>query len=169
MATLGPLSRSLILAAALPALLLPAARVHDSLTELKSQFNRENEPARKAKALAKLGDAQFDLARRALDLSDFAQALQLLQDYRDAVHTAQTSFRAATSDPERRPGGFKQLQIHVRKSIRALDQIILSLPEDQRTPFDAVRKDLLSREKELIDLLFPRQPGKTPGPEKPKG
>ncbi len=169
MATLGPLSRCLILAAALPALLLPAARVQDSLTELKNQFNRENEPARKAKALAKLGDAQFDLARRALDSSDFAQALQLLQDYRDAVHTAQTSFKAATSDPERRPGGFKQLQIHVRKSIRALDQIILSLPEDQRTPFDAVRKDLLSREKDLIDLLFPRQPGKTPGPEKPKG
>ncbi len=169
MATLGPLSRCLILAAALPALLLPAARVQDSLTELKNQFNRENEPARKAKALAKLGDAQFDLARRALDSSDFVQALRLLQDYRDAVHTAQASFKAATSDPERRPRGFKQLQIHVRKSIRALDQIILSLPEDQRAPFDAVRKDLLSREKELIDLLFPRQPGKTPGPEKPKG
>ncbi len=137
--------------------------------ELKNQFSRENEPARKAKALGKLGDAQFDLARHAIDSSEFAQALRLLQDYRDEVRAAEASFKAATSDPERHPAGFKQLQIHVRKSLRELDQIILSLPEDQRAPFDAVRKDLLGVEKELIDLLFPRQPGKVPVPEKPKG
>ncbi len=169
MAILRSLRRSFVFAAALFVLMLSVVRAQDPLGDLKNQFLRENDPTRKGKALVKLGNAQFDLARRALDTSDYTMAVELFHDYRDEVRTAVSSLRAVTADPERHPGGFKQLQIHVRKSIRELDQIILSLPEGQRSPFDELRKDLLGSEKELIDLLFPRQPEKIPGGEKRKG
>ncbi len=165
----GSFAHRLVALAALSTVLLSGARAQENVAELQAQFSKENDPVRKAKLLAKLGDAQFRLMRREADASNYAQALRALEDYRNEVHTAEAALKATGVDPERKPGGFKQLQIHVRKSLRELDQTILALPNDQQPPFEAARGDLQHVNKELIDLLFPRQPGKNADKEKPKG
>ena len=159
-----------ILAVATASLLLTAtARVQDRVAELKSQFSRESDPVRKAKALPKLGDAQFDRVRKEIGAENFSQALRIIEDYREEVRTTLAALKATGVDAERKPAGFKQLQLYVRKSLRELDQVVLALPEGQREPFEAVRRELLSVEKELLELLFPRQPGKSAEQQKPKG
>ncbi len=165
----GSSSRRLILAGTLAALLVAGAGAQNHIAELQTQFNRENDPVRKVKVLTKLGDAQFELMRKETDDGNYAQALRTLEGYRDEVRTAEAALKATGADAERKPGGFKQLQIHVRKSLREVDQTIMALPDSQRPPFEAVRQDLSRIDKELIDLLFPRQPGKNPQKEKPKG
>ncbi len=167
MPTLAPLPRRLLLAASWFCLFV-SARAQDRVAELQAQFNQENEPVRKVKILAKLGDAQFDQVRKDTDDGKYSDALHTVQDYRDEVRTALAALKATGVDAERKPGGFKQLQIHVRKGLRELDETILALPEGQRESFEPIRSDLLNLEKELIDLLFPRQPEKLPDKKKPK-
>jgi len=169
MAMLGRSLCRVLLAGALAGLLLPGAPAQNQIGELQTQLNRENDPVRKVKILTKLGDAQFALMRKETDEGNYEQALRTLTEYRDEVRTAQTALKATGADAERKPGGFKQLQIHVRKGLREIDQTILAMPDGQRPPFDTVRRDLLLIDKELIDMLFPRQPGKNPEKEKPKG
>ncbi len=168
MARLDFRSRRVILAAAFSAILFPAARAQDRIAELQAQFNRETEPVRKAKILPKLGDAQFDIVRRATDAGDYAQALRILGDYRNEVKTTVAALKDTGVDAERKPAGFKQLEIHLRKTLRKLEQTILALPDDQRPPFQDIRQELASIEKELIDRLFPRQPGKNSSQTKPR-
>ncbi len=137
--------------------------------ELRSQFTKEGDPARRAKALARLGEAQFKEIHREIDAVEYAEALKIAGEYRDEVRSMEAWLKSSGIDAERHPGGFKQLQIHLRKSLRELEQTILSLPDEQRDGFSAIRKDLLGVEKELIDLLFPRQPEKSREKEVPKG
>ncbi len=169
MARLGPSARRMILAAAVVWAGLLAARAQDRIADLQALFNHESDPIRKAKILPRLGDAQFDQVRAELVGGQYAHAVEVLQEYRDEVKGSIQALKATGVDAERRPAGFKQIQMHVRKGIRELDQTILSVPEDERERFAALRKELLGIEKELIDLLFPRQPGKGPNGKKPKG
>ncbi len=157
------------MALALCVLWLPAVQAQDRVAQLQAEFERESDPVRKAKLVPKLGDAQFEHVRKALEADNYAQALQILQQYRDEVRTAQAALKASGLNAEKKPNGFKQLQIHARKGVREMDQIILDLPMDQRDAFQVVRGDVAAIEKELFDVLFPRQPGKSLSREKPKG
>ena len=169
MAALNPRSARRLLAAALCSPWLPVLLAQDRIAQFLAEFNRESDPVRKAKVLPKLGDAQFALMHKALDAGEYSRALQILEQYRDQAKSVEAALKASGLDAERKPAGFKQLQIHVRKSVRELDQFVLGLPEDQREPFQAIRRELATVEKELFDMLFPRQPGKSPPKQKPKG
>jgi hypothetical protein len=61
-------------------------------------------------------------------------------------------------DPERKPAGFKDLQISLRGTIRRIDDLILTLPVEKRPFFREVRTDLFNDQNQLIDDLFPRRP-----------
>jgi hypothetical protein len=61
-------------------------------------------------------------------------------------------------DAEKKPGGFKELQISLRETIRRIDDLILTLNVDKRPFFRAVRNDLFMDQNVLIDELFPRKP-----------
>jgi hypothetical protein len=63
-----------------------------------------------------------------------------------------------SADAERKPAGFKELQISLRETIRRIDDLILTLEVDKRPFFRAVRNDLFMDQNELIDKLFPRKP-----------
>jgi hypothetical protein len=61
-------------------------------------------------------------------------------------------------DAERHPGGFKELQISLRETIRRVDDLIFGLEVDKRQFFRPVRNDLFTDQNVLIDELFPRRP-----------
>ena len=70
--------------------------------------------------------------------------------------------RAAVPDAEKKPAGFKELQISLRETVRHIDDLILTLPVDKRPFFREVRDDLVKTQNELIDALFPRRPNQIP-------
>ncbi len=149
-----------LLASSLPA----QVRIED----LRAQFNGESDPVRKAKALPPLGDALFELMGKQADADNDAAALRALEEYRNDVGNTVAGLKATHVDAEKKPAGFKQLQIHVRKSIRRLSERILVLPFDLRSPFETIRRELEQDDKELIDMLFPRQPGRHADRKPPK-
>jgi hypothetical protein len=130
----------------------------DRLAVDQAKYEHEPDPVRKTRALVKLGDDQVDLATRQLKNSDDVGSLHTLELYRDEVHAMVVALGAMGVDPERKPAGFKELQISLRGTIRRIDDLILTLSVDKRPFFREVRNDLFKDQNQLIDDLFPRRP-----------
>jgi len=139
------------------ALVAPLA-AQDRLAADQARYDQEADPVHKARDLVKLGDEQIDEARKQLKNGDEVASLHILEVYRDeVVHTAEL-LKATGVDPEKKPAGFKDLQISLRETIRHIDDLILTLPVDKRPFFRELRSDLVNTQNQLIDALFPRQP-----------
>lgn len=141
---------------AVVALCVPLA-AQDRLAEDLAKYQHETDPVHKSRALVKLGDDQIDLAKKQLKEDEVA-SLHTLEQYRDEVHAMVKALNGMGVDAERRPAGFKELQISLRETIRRIDDLILTLSVDKRPFFRTVRNDLFTDQNVLIDELFPRKP-----------
>ncbi len=145
---------------------MPAPQSHPG--ELRERYTHEGDPVRRARLMPKLQSEEFSDLRKQADAGDYPQALITLGDFRDQVRTTQQELDGMGVNAEKKPSGFKELQIAVRKSLRDLDEIALTIPVDWQTPFRDLREELDQINKHLILELFPRQPGHPPKGMKPK-
>jgi hypothetical protein len=152
----GKLARPMVALVALLCVGAPAAGVAQS-----------SDPVQRAKNVVRQGETQLEQMRREVRNENYDAALLLLREYRDAVKSAHEALKASGRDAEKKPNGFKNLQIHIRQSLQRLDQTILTVPVEQREPFEAIRRELDTIDRELIDALFPRKPPKKAGETKP--
>jgi hypothetical protein len=139
------------------ALLAPLA-AQDRLAADAARYQQEPDPVRKSRALVKVGDDQIDEARKQLKAGDDVGSLHTLEQYRDEIQHMAEVLKSTGVDAEKKPAGFKELQISIRENVRRIDDLILSLPVDKRPFFREVRTDLVKTQNELIDALFPRKP-----------
>jgi hypothetical protein len=130
----------------------------ETVAELQARFDGESDSVRKAKLLQKLGDAQFEVARRAGKEGDNNTAGFTLEKYRDNVRAALEALKKQHPDAERHSNGYRQLEIHARKGIREVEETLVVAPAEYKPPLEIVRRDLAAMEEELIKLLFPRRP-----------
>jgi hypothetical protein len=139
----------------------------DHLSQDLTRYQNEPDPVRKSRALVKLGDEQVDFAKRQLKAEDEVASLHTLEQYRDEVKATVEALQGMGVDAERKPAGFKELQISLRETIRKIDELILTLEVDKRPFFREVRNDLFMYQNELIDDLFPRKPDRNPPKSNP--
>ena len=144
-----------------------------SLPDLQARFDRETNAVPKAKLVGKLGDAQFEEARRAGKAGEYDALGLTLEKYRDTVRAAVEALKKQRPDAERQSNGYRQLEMHLRKGIREVDETILVSPEAYKPPLQIVRQDLIGMDEELLKMLFPRRPAEkheaAPPAEKPEG
>jgi hypothetical protein len=142
----------------------------ESLADLQARFDRETNGVRKAKLIEKLGDAQLEDARRAGKAGDYNAVGTTLEKYRDNVGAALHALKKQHPEAEKQSNGYRQLQMHVRKGIREVDETLLVSPEGYKPPLQIVRQDLIDMEEELLKMLFPHRPAEqhaaTPPAEK---
>lgn len=141
---------------------LGSLRAQDRLTVALAQYQHEGDPVRKARLLSKFGGDQVDEAKKQLNSGDDVASLHTIEQYRDEVRETVTALQAAVPDAEKKPAGFKELQISLRETVRHIDDLILTLPVDKRSFFREVRNDLVKTQNDLIDALFPRKPNQMP-------
>jgi len=135
----------------------------DKLKELQEHFDKESHATSKIKALDKLAEAQFAAAGKAGQSGNYVAVGLTFEKYRDNVRTAFGLLKKQEPDADRHPGGYRQLELQVRKGIREVEDTIMVAPGEMRPPLGIVRQDLLDIDDELIRLLFPRR---TKDPEK---
>jgi succinate dehydrogenase flavin-adding protein (antitoxin of CptAB toxin-antitoxin module) len=145
-----------------------AGATGDKLSEMQARFDHEKNPVHRAKLLEKLGDAEFDEARRAFKVNDLSTVGIVLEKYRDNVRVALEGLRTKHTDAQKDSNGFRQLEIHVRRGIREADEIILRVPEEYQPPLQIVRRDLDSMDRELIRMLFRHRDEQTGAPKGPE-
>jgi hypothetical protein len=80
-----------------------------------------------------------------------------MEKYRDNVRAAAEALEKESPDGERHPNGYKQLEMHVQKGLRELDELLLIAPPEFKPPLQLVRKDLLGLDDKLLRSLFPRR------------
>jgi hypothetical protein len=149
-----PAKIRIVVLAALALCLAVAAQ--DRLADNLTKYQHEPDPVRKARLLTKLGDDQIDLAKKQLKDGDEVASLHTLEQYRDEVRETVAALNSMGVDAERKPAGFKELQISLRVTIRRMDDLIFTLNVDKRPFFREVRNDLFMDQNVLIDKLFPR-------------
>jgi hypothetical protein len=134
----------------------------DKIQELQARFDRETDAVRKAKIFEKLGDAQFEEARKSGNAGDYSAVGLTMEKYRDDARAAFDALKKNQPDAERHSNGYKQLQFHVHRGLRELEEILVVAPVEYRPPLRLVRQDLGAINDELLRLLFPRRPGERP-------
>ncbi len=150
------------------ALFAGSALAQDRTADLRARFDRETNAVRKAKLMPQLGEAQFGQIENDIGAGRLQEALSTLEQYRSEAETCMKGLAATGVDAEKHPGGFKQLQISLRESLRRLDRLTPSIASDKQTPFRDARKDLDQMNRELVHELFPRQPEQETAPAKPE-
>ena len=147
-----------LLGTSLAALVCFAAPAADEVSQLQAHFDRETNSVHKAKLLEKLGDAQMEQTRHASQANDYKTLGLVMEKYRDNARAAVDALKKDHPDAERHTSGYKQLQIHVHKVLREVDETLVVAPEEYRPPLEIVRRDLAAMDDELLNLLFPRRP-----------
>src|SRR5437870_7443346 len=134
----------------------------EDLEQLQQRFDHETDGVRKAKALQKLGDAQFHKEREASNANDYLTVGLVMEKYRDNVRAAVEALKKTHTDAEKHSSGYKQMEIHVGKGIRELRDVIIAMPEPYPPQMQLAQQDITSMDLELLRLLFPRRPGEQP-------
>lgn len=143
------------------------AQEYHTTEQWRAKYVHETDPAHKAKLLITLGESEFKDAQAALANDKVAEAAEILKKYLDEAQSCDKELESKYPDPEKHAGGYKQLQISIRESLRRLDAIIVGLNEDDRKPFVEIRGQLDEIDRHLIQQLFPKQPTNNAS-EKPK-
>lgn len=152
---MGPRVWRRVAMAMITAALCGTAVAAQKLSDLQAHFDSETNAVRKAKLLQHLGDAEFEEAARAEKAGDFSTVGLLMEKYRDNVAAASDALERENPDGEKHPGGYKQLEMHVQKGLREVDEFLLEAPDLFKPPLQIVRKDLLNVDDRLIRRLFP--------------
>jgi hypothetical protein len=151
--------RSRIFALAMTAAFLAPAAILQTLTpqDLQAKFEQEPDVMRRARMLMDMSRADFLEIRDQVSKEKNAEALKTLQQLVDDMQQCSTALDAREPNPEGHPGGFKQMQIATRESLRRLDDLTVSMTADEQEPFLAIRKNLDQINRHLIHELFPHQ------------
>src|ERR1700693_4106534 len=133
----------------------------------QARFDHESNSVHKAKLFEKLGDEQLASTRRASQSGDFATVGQVMEKYRDNARAALDALKKEHPNAERQLNGYKQLQMHIRKALRDLKEVLLLAPGEYKPPLQLVDQDLASMDDELLRMLFPQRPGAKKPPAVP--
>lgn len=149
MVRMAPLYASFI-----AALLLALPGLAEDLQRLRSKLQRETDPIDRAKITAKLGDELLKQMGRRYHDRAYAEGEALLTEYLEAVRSATRGLHESGRDARRKPAGFKQLEVHLRKSQRKLEEIGKQLPPEKREPLQEAQTVVETLRSELLQALM---------------
>jgi hypothetical protein len=90
------------------------------------------------------------------------KAMAVLGKFRDEVVETTRALVDTGTDAARHSGGFRELQISLRMFLRRLDDLMLSVQQDERSGFRDIKSDLEMAQNSLIDALFPKSNARRP-------
>lgn len=135
-----------------------AAAAQDSLVVLRKDFQHQADPVGRAKKFPRLGNALLAEMRKDLQAKDFDRVPPLLAEYRDGAAAAFSGLEAAGRDADKHPGGYRELEMHLRQSLHVVNDIVFALPLEQRGGPLAAQRDLERLDEKLVKALFPTRP-----------
>ncbi len=136
-------------------------------SDLQNRFDHETNSVHKAKLFEKLGDEQLAEVRRLSATGDFNSIGQIMEKYRDNARATFDALKKEHPNAEHQLNAYKQMQIHVRKTIRDLGETLLLAPAEFKPPLQIVHDDLAQIDDELLRTLFPSPPRNNGPPASP--
>lgn len=145
-------------------LLLTTSLWADDLAKLQRDLARQSDPGRRAKISVKIAEELLRQTHLLYREDSFEEAQLRLDDYFSTVRSAFDDLQNSGRDARRKPNGFKNLEIHLRKSQRRLRDVSRALPLDRRAPVETALSKLKGMQKQLLLSLMGLTPPDKEGP-----
>lgn len=135
---------------------VPLAAASDTLQELRDKLARERDADDRAKITVEIGEALLGQIAEALKKPDLEAGRTLLDEYVKTMRQAYEDLEASGRDARRKPKGFKDLEIHLRRSHKDLDELGHLLSFDELEPLRKAMEEIEDIREKLLENLMSR-------------
>jgi type II secretory pathway pseudopilin PulG len=129
----------------------------ERLQREKNNLNRQTDPVGRTKTQIKIAEILLTLIGETVQSGDMELMQKRLAEYTAAIEDAHQTMMKTGRDAHRKPGGFKDLEIALRRHVRQLEDIGKGLSIDQREPVDKAKDNAADIRDELLKALFGEQ------------
>ncbi len=129
----------------------------ERLERERNKLKSATDPVDRAKTDINIAEILLSLASDAVRTGEPEVLEKRLSEYRDTIQDAHQTMVKTGRDAHRKPKGFKDLEIALRRQIRMLDDIGKSVSFDQRDPVDRAKKEASDIRDDLLKALFGEQ------------
>jgi hypothetical protein len=138
---------------AIPTFQEPDKRLVD-LQKEKDRLNRATDPVRRTKSQIKISEILLGLTSDAIRTGDLDGMQQRLDAYVAAIQDAHKTMMKTGRDAHKKPGGFRDLEIALRRHVNRLKDIGDALTFEERDPVQKARDEAARIRDELLKALF---------------
>lgn len=129
----------------------------ERLQKEKDKLNRQTEPVGRTKTQIKIAEILLTMISDAVQAGDVELVEKRLGEYTAAIQDGHQTMMKTGRDAHRKPGGFKDLEIALRRHVRQLEDIGKGLTFDQREVVDKARDEADNIRDDLLKALFGEQ------------
>ena len=147
----------LLLAGALPPV-ASAASEEERAKELekeRAKLVKETDPVDRAKIGITISDILIEDLGDAVRKGDFSEMQTQLTAYTTTIETAHQTLVESGRNASKKPSGFKELEIALRKHARRFDEFARALNLDRRIPIEQTKTLVIGIRDKLLKALFP--------------
>lgn len=132
--------------------------VADDPGRLRQQLQQTTDAVERAKLTAKLGEELLKQMAVEYKAKEYETGDQVLQEYMASVRAAYNGLKSSGRNARKKPAGFKQLEIHLRKSGRVIEDLSKQVPFEQREPLQRAVDEVASIRSGLLEALMQGNP-----------
>src|SRR5262249_36195044 len=125
----------------------------------RDKLKRATDPVDRAKSDIKISEILLSLTNDSVRNGDAETMEQHLTEYVSTIQDAHETLMKTGRDARKKPHGFKDLEISLRRQINQLKDIGGALTVDQREPVDKARSEASRIRDDLLKALFGGQNG----------
>jgi hypothetical protein len=131
------------------------ARHAESEADMQSHFEREQNPVKKSIYATRLAQLKLQQATDAYAKGDLDQGQKLLDDYLKWVKSSWDLLKSSGRPAERKPQGFKELDIALREDARQFGDLEHRVAFADREPVTKAAQEAEKIRGEVLAVLFP--------------
>jgi len=150
-------SLTLLLVFSLGSRVVQSNKQLERLQKEKAGLTRQTDPVGRTKAQIRISEILINLIGDSVQAGDMEMMQKYLAEYRAAIEDAHQTMMKTGRDAHRKPGGFKDLEIALRRHVRQLGDIGKALTFDEREPLDKAKEEAIDIRDDLLKALFGEQ------------
>jgi hypothetical protein len=131
------------------------ARHPDNEQDLLTRLGHEQDPVKKSKYATRLAQLKLQQSTDAYGKGDVEQGEKLLDDYLKWVQSSWDFLKGSGRQAERKPQGFKELDIALREDSRRFEDLQHRVPFADRDPVNKAAQATEKIRSEVLAVLFP--------------
>jgi hypothetical protein len=150
-------SLTLLLVLSLGSRVVQANKQLERLQKERTNLARQTDPVGRTKTQIKISEVLLTLVSDAVQAGDMEAMQKYIGEYRAAIEDAHQTMMKTGRDAHRKPGGFKDLEIALRRHVRQLTDIGKSLTYDEREPLEKAKEEAIDIRDDLLKAFFGEQ------------
>jgi hypothetical protein len=136
---------------------MSATKRAERMATERGRLSELTDPVERTKSYIVISDVLLSFASDAVRDGTIEELGVLMDQYVTAIRAARDTMTASKRDPERKPQGYRDLELALRGQTRSLRDLGGQLLVDQRESLDRAAATASSIREELLQLLFPQQ------------